>query len=145
MLRWIHPQITKKRRDGSINQTGYSILCRIMVDVSICPRKSQACQMLLSVQSSCFALLSYSTLHSFLFFSISIVMILVRFHFNSYMLILQVHVQIKRHSMEELPETDSGISQWCKDIFVEKVYFRIIVTFPLLCVCNTSIWLYTET
>lgn len=31
-----------------------------------------------------------------------------------------VHVHIKRHSMEELPETDSGISQWCKDIFVEK-------------------------
>ncbi|KAI3799410.1 hypothetical protein L1987_34708 [Smallanthus sonchifolius] len=31
-----------------------------------------------------------------------------------------VHVQIKRHLTCELPETDSGIKQWCRDIFVEK-------------------------
>ncbi|XP_063941099.1 1-acyl-sn-glycerol-3-phosphate acyltransferase 2 isoform X2 [Daucus carota subsp. sativus] len=31
-----------------------------------------------------------------------------------------VHVHIKRHPMDELPATDGGISQWCKDIFVEK-------------------------
>jgi lysophosphatidic acid acyltransferase/lysophosphatidylinositol acyltransferase len=32
-----------------------------------------------------------------------------------------VKVQVKRHKMEELPETDDGIAQWCKDIFVAKV------------------------
>ncbi|TKY48374.1 1-acyl-sn-glycerol-3-phosphate acyltransferase 2 [Spatholobus suberectus] len=31
-----------------------------------------------------------------------------------------VKVQIKRHKMEELPETDDGIAQWCKDAFVAK-------------------------
>ncbi|XP_027343405.1 1-acyl-sn-glycerol-3-phosphate acyltransferase 3-like [Abrus precatorius] len=31
-----------------------------------------------------------------------------------------VKVQIKRHKMEELPETSDGIAQWCKDIFVAK-------------------------
>lgn len=31
-----------------------------------------------------------------------------------------VHVHIKRHLMQELPETGSGISQWCKDIWVAK-------------------------
>ncbi|KAH1145359.1 hypothetical protein GLYMA_15G034100v4 [Glycine max] len=31
-----------------------------------------------------------------------------------------VKVQIKRHKMEELPETDDGIGQWCKDAFVAK-------------------------
>ncbi|XP_027090338.1 1-acyl-sn-glycerol-3-phosphate acyltransferase 2-like [Coffea arabica] len=31
-----------------------------------------------------------------------------------------VHVHIERHLMQELPETSSGISQWCKDIFVAK-------------------------
>ncbi|RXH81141.1 hypothetical protein DVH24_005055 [Malus domestica] len=32
-----------------------------------------------------------------------------------------VHVQIKRHLMKELPETDEAVAQWCKDIFVAKV------------------------
>ncbi|KAJ0657331.1 putative 1-acylglycerol-3-phosphate O-acyltransferase [Helianthus annuus] len=32
-----------------------------------------------------------------------------------------VHVHIKRHLICELPETDSGIKQWCRDRFVEKV------------------------
>ncbi|KAK1281501.1 1-acyl-sn-glycerol-3-phosphate acyltransferase PLS1 [Acorus calamus] len=31
-----------------------------------------------------------------------------------------IHVHIKRHSMTELPETDDGVAQWCKDKFVEK-------------------------
>ncbi|KAJ6864470.1 1-acyl-sn-glycerol-3-phosphate acyltransferase 2-like [Populus alba x Populus x berolinensis] len=31
-----------------------------------------------------------------------------------------VHVHIKRHLMKELPETDDGVAQWCKDIFVAK-------------------------
>ncbi|KAK1313899.1 1-acyl-sn-glycerol-3-phosphate acyltransferase PLS1 [Acorus calamus] len=31
-----------------------------------------------------------------------------------------IHVHIKRHSMAELPETDDGVAQWCKDKFVEK-------------------------
>ncbi|KAK9273958.1 hypothetical protein L1049_018770 [Liquidambar formosana] len=31
-----------------------------------------------------------------------------------------VSVHIKRHLMQELPETDNGISQWCKDLFVDK-------------------------
>ncbi|KAM0022920.1 putative 1-acylglycerol-3-phosphate O-acyltransferase [Helianthus debilis subsp. tardiflorus] len=31
-----------------------------------------------------------------------------------------VHVHIKRHLICELPETDSGIKQWCRDRFVEK-------------------------
>ncbi|KAK3004801.1 hypothetical protein RJ639_018427 [Escallonia herrerae] len=31
-----------------------------------------------------------------------------------------VHMHIKRHLMEELPETESGIAQWCRDVFVEK-------------------------
>ncbi|KAK2967438.1 hypothetical protein RJ640_022370, partial [Escallonia rubra] len=32
----------------------------------------------------------------------------------------KVHVHIKRHLMEELPETEGGIAQWCRDVFVEK-------------------------
>ncbi|KAJ1406941.1 Acyltransferase, C-terminal domain [Sesbania bispinosa] len=32
-----------------------------------------------------------------------------------------VKLQIKRHKMEELPETADGIAQWCKDTFVAKV------------------------
>uniref|UniRef100_A0A2N9IVP4 1-acylglycerol-3-phosphate O-acyltransferase n=1 Tax=Fagus sylvatica TaxID=28930 RepID=A0A2N9IVP4_FAGSY len=32
-----------------------------------------------------------------------------------------VKVQLRRHSMRELPETDDGIAQWCKDVFVTKV------------------------
>ncbi|CAN1354773.1 1-acyl-sn-glycerol-3-phosphate acyltransferase 3 [Linum perenne] len=31
-----------------------------------------------------------------------------------------INVHIKRHSMQELPETADGISQWCKDIFIAK-------------------------
>ncbi|RAL45864.1 hypothetical protein DM860_006018 [Cuscuta australis] len=31
-----------------------------------------------------------------------------------------VHVHIERHLMQDLPETGSDISQWCKDVFVEK-------------------------
>lgn len=34
---------------------------------------------------------------------------------------LQVKVQVKRHKIEELPETADGIAQWCKDAFVAKV------------------------
>ncbi|XP_038878425.1 1-acyl-sn-glycerol-3-phosphate acyltransferase 2 isoform X2 [Benincasa hispida] len=32
----------------------------------------------------------------------------------------KVKVQVKRHEMQELPETADGISQWCKDLFVTK-------------------------
>jgi len=32
-----------------------------------------------------------------------------------------VKVQIKRQKMADLPETDDGIAQWCKDAFVAKV------------------------
>ncbi|EEF48890.1 1-acyl-sn-glycerol-3-phosphate acyltransferase 3 [Ricinus communis] len=31
-----------------------------------------------------------------------------------------INLQIKRHSMQEVPETADGISQWCKDVFVTK-------------------------
>ncbi|WOL11676.1 1-acyl-sn-glycerol-3-phosphate acyltransferase PLS1-like [Canna indica] len=31
-----------------------------------------------------------------------------------------VHVHMKRHEMTELPESDEGVAQWCKDIFVAK-------------------------
>ncbi|KAK8628728.1 hypothetical protein V6N13_009311 [Hibiscus sabdariffa] len=31
-----------------------------------------------------------------------------------------VHVNVKRHLMKELPETDEAVAQWCKDLFVEK-------------------------
>ncbi|KAM0997249.1 hypothetical protein TB1_006547 [Malus domestica] len=31
-----------------------------------------------------------------------------------------VKLQIRRHSMRELPETADGIGQWCKDVFVTK-------------------------
>ncbi|MQL94974.1 hypothetical protein Taro_027638 [Colocasia esculenta] len=31
-----------------------------------------------------------------------------------------LHVHMKRHSMEELPQTEVGVAQWCKDIFVAK-------------------------
>ncbi|KAL5711008.1 1-acylglycerol-3-phosphate O-acyltransferase [Ranunculus cassubicifolius] len=31
-----------------------------------------------------------------------------------------IHVHIKRRLMEELPETEDGIAQWCKDVFVAK-------------------------
>ncbi|KAL6505370.1 1-acyl-sn-glycerol-3-phosphate acyltransferase 2 [Orobanche gracilis] len=34
-----------------------------------------------------------------------------------------VHVHIERHLMQELPETNSGIAQWCKDVFVAKDAF----------------------
>ncbi|KAK9057706.1 hypothetical protein SSX86_022542 [Deinandra increscens subsp. villosa] len=31
-----------------------------------------------------------------------------------------IHVKVKRHLMKDLPETDEGVAQWCKDIFVVK-------------------------
>ncbi|XP_021894090.1 1-acyl-sn-glycerol-3-phosphate acyltransferase 3-like [Carica papaya] len=31
-----------------------------------------------------------------------------------------VNLQIRRHVMNELPETSDGIAQWCKDVFVTK-------------------------
>ncbi|KAL6966457.1 1-acyl-sn-glycerol-3-phosphate acyltransferase 2 [Sarracenia purpurea var. burkii] len=31
-----------------------------------------------------------------------------------------IHLQITRHLMQELPETNSGIAQWCRDMFVAK-------------------------
>ncbi|ONK68777.1 uncharacterized protein A4U43_C05F15890 [Asparagus officinalis] len=31
-----------------------------------------------------------------------------------------VHVHMKRHAMNELPETDDEIAQWCKDVFTAK-------------------------
>ncbi|KAE8037139.1 hypothetical protein FH972_009759 [Carpinus fangiana] len=34
-----------------------------------------------------------------------------------------VKVQIRRYSMQELPETVDGIAQWCKDVFVTKDAF----------------------
>ncbi|CAN1198305.1 hypothetical protein LINPERHAP2_LOCUS44419 [Linum perenne] len=30
----------------------------------------------------------------------------------------QINVQIKRHSMQELPGTADGIAQWCEDISI---------------------------
>ncbi|KAG6520059.1 hypothetical protein ZIOFF_017089 [Zingiber officinale] len=34
-----------------------------------------------------------------------------------------VHVHIKRYAATDLPETDDGLAQWCRDIFVAKAYF----------------------
>ncbi|XP_042445803.1 1-acyl-sn-glycerol-3-phosphate acyltransferase PLS1-like [Zingiber officinale] len=34
-----------------------------------------------------------------------------------------VHVHVKRHPLADLPGTDEGVSQWCKDIFVAKDAF----------------------
>ncbi|XP_077214399.1 1-acyl-sn-glycerol-3-phosphate acyltransferase PLS1-like [Tasmannia lanceolata] len=31
-----------------------------------------------------------------------------------------VHVHLKRYSVKDLPETDDGVAQWCRDIFVAK-------------------------
>ncbi|GKV25757.1 hypothetical protein SLEP1_g35151 [Rubroshorea leprosula] len=31
-----------------------------------------------------------------------------------------VHIHLKRHSMNELPETDDAVAQWCRDVFVAK-------------------------
>lgn len=31
-----------------------------------------------------------------------------------------IHVHMKRHSMNELPEADDEVAQWCKNIFMEK-------------------------
>ncbi|KAI3984361.1 hypothetical protein MKX01_011315 [Papaver californicum] len=31
-----------------------------------------------------------------------------------------IHVHIKRHLMKDLPDTEEGVAQWCKDIFVAK-------------------------
>nr|XP_043635532.1 1-acyl-sn-glycerol-3-phosphate acyltransferase 2-like [Erigeron canadensis] len=31
-----------------------------------------------------------------------------------------VHVNLKRHLMKDLPETDEAVAQWCKDLFVAK-------------------------
>ncbi|KAI8024925.1 1-acyl-sn-glycerol-3-phosphate acyltransferase 2 [Camellia lanceoleosa] len=35
--------------------------------------------------------------------------------------IYDLHVHIKRHLMNELPETNSGMAQWCRDMFVSKL------------------------
>ncbi|XP_028062133.1 1-acyl-sn-glycerol-3-phosphate acyltransferase 2-like isoform X2 [Camellia sinensis] len=32
-----------------------------------------------------------------------------------------LHVHVRRHLMNELPETNSGVAQWCRDMFVSKV------------------------
>lgn len=49
----------------------------------------------------------------------------------AFFVFLQMKVQIRRHPMQELPETADGIAQWCKDIFITKVrehwFFNIIV------------------
>ncbi|XP_072979244.1 1-acyl-sn-glycerol-3-phosphate acyltransferase PLS1-like [Typha angustifolia] len=31
-----------------------------------------------------------------------------------------VHVHMKRHAISDMPTTDEGVSQWCKDVFVAK-------------------------
>nr|ALM22871.1 microsomal lysophosphatidic acid acyltransferase 2c [Cuphea avigera var. pulcherrima] len=31
-----------------------------------------------------------------------------------------LHVHLKRHQMNDLPESDDAVAQWCRDIFVEK-------------------------
>lgn len=36
---------------------------------------------------------------------------------------MQVHVHIKRYAVADLPETDDGLGQWCRDVFVAKAYF----------------------
>ncbi|KAL6565139.1 hypothetical protein OROMI_016589 [Orobanche minor] len=38
-----------------------------------------------------------------------------------------VHVHIERHLMQELPEMNSGIAQWCKDVFVAKSCDLLVV------------------
>ncbi|XP_062084039.1 1-acyl-sn-glycerol-3-phosphate acyltransferase 3-like isoform X2 [Humulus lupulus] len=43
-----------------------------------------------------------------------------------------VKVQLKRFLMHELPETDDGIAQWCRDIFVTKV----VISWSCLIVCG---------
>lgn len=47
--------------------------------------------------------------------------------------IFQLHVHVKRHLMNDLPETDDAIAQWCKDAFVAKVMhtFLLIINFQL--------------
>ncbi|CAH2036388.1 unnamed protein product, partial [Thlaspi arvense] len=32
----------------------------------------------------------------------------------------EVNLQMRRHKMTELPETDDGIAQWCQDLFITK-------------------------
>ncbi|KFK35863.1 hypothetical protein AALP_AA4G046700 [Arabis alpina] len=32
----------------------------------------------------------------------------------------EVNLQMRRHKMSELPETDDGIAQWCQDLFITK-------------------------
>ncbi|XP_039114430.1 1-acyl-sn-glycerol-3-phosphate acyltransferase PLS1-like [Dioscorea cayenensis subsp. rotundata] len=31
-----------------------------------------------------------------------------------------IHLHLKRHSMNELPDSDDGIAEWCKNIFISK-------------------------
>lgn len=45
----------------------------------------------------------------------------------------QVHIRIKRYSMTELPQTDDGVAQWCKDLYVEKACI-------LFTLCKFVIW-----
>ncbi|RXH82632.1 hypothetical protein DVH24_002404 [Malus domestica] len=44
-----------------------------------------------------------------------------------------VKLQIRRHSMRELPETADGIGQWCKDVFVTKVvvFWSILLAYGI--------------
>lgn len=35
---------------------------------------------------------------------------------------LKVNLQLRRHKMSELPDTDDGIAQWCQDLFITKVH-----------------------
>ena len=45
--------------------------------------------------------------------------------------------------MKELPETDDGVAQWCKDIFVAKVGIAIqLVLFSAALFCNCTCILY---
>lgn len=49
--------------------------------------------------------------------TLNLSMILMYF-FNN---ITQVKVHIKRYSMKDLPESDEGIAQWCRNRFIAKV------------------------
>lgn len=52
--------------------------------------------------------------------------------------LLQVDVRVKRYLTKDLPETDEGVAQWCRDLFTDKVH----ATHVLDCCVPKSILLY---
>lgn len=47
-------------------------------------------------------------------------------------------MRVERRLMQELPEDESGIAQWCKDVFVVKVEFDSMTPSLLIVESDTN-------